>query len=235
MLRFAGMSLEVSASSSAGQPAPLEQIVVAVDLGDERLLRRHRMDLRGRQPEQRGGRRDLAIDLGGNRRRGFQLIPERVDLVQHGEAAGYLCGVVAGEVARPHFEVRLRDAGVRGEDEQDRMRVGEKIERELRLGTNRVQPRRVDDHEPLLQQGVRKLMIACRQHGTSISASPSGAGSLSGSASSWSPSARASTSGTRFICETFDSVSLISAGAARSSGNVTHSSGKSGTPSPSRP
>ena len=140
-----------------GQPALFEQRVVAVDLGDEALLRRDRVDLRRRQAEQRRRRRDLAIDLGGDRRRGLELVPQAVDLVEDHEPPGLLRGVVAGKMAIPHVEVGLRHAGVGGQHEQDGVRVRQEVQRELRLGADRVQSRRVEDDEALLQQRMREV------------------------------------------------------------------------------
>ena len=50
-------------------------------------------------------------------------------------------GIVAGEVLVPDLEVGLGDAGVGGEDEQERVRVGQEVERELGLGADRVEAR----------------------------------------------------------------------------------------------
>ena len=66
-------------------------------------------------------------------------------------------GVVGREVAVPDLEVGLRHAGVGGEDEQHRVRVRQEVERQLRLGADRIEPRRVEDDESLLQQRVREV------------------------------------------------------------------------------
>ena len=71
--------------------------------------------------------------------------------------AGLRRRVVAGEMRVPHVEVGLGDAGVGGQDEQHRVRVREQVERELGLGADRVQARRVEDHQPLLQQRMREI------------------------------------------------------------------------------
>ena len=65
--------------------------------------------------------------------------------------------IVAGEVLVPDLEVGLGHAGVGGEDEQHRVRVGQQVQRELGLGADRVQARRVEDHEALLQQRMREV------------------------------------------------------------------------------
>ena len=65
--------------------------------------------------------------------------------------------VVAGQVLVPHLEVGLGDARVGGQDEEERVRVGQQVERELGLGADRIEPRRVEDHEPLLQQRMREV------------------------------------------------------------------------------
>ena len=73
--------------------------------------------------------------------------------------------VFAGEMLVPHVEVGLGHAGVGGEHEQHRVRVRQQVQRQLGLGADRVQSRRVEDDSPCCSSGCGKLMIACRQHG----------------------------------------------------------------------
>ena len=133
------------------QPASSQQRVVAVHLRHQRLLRRHGEHLRGADTENRCARFDLPVDFRVDLGHRLQIVPEAVDLVENDDAAGLRCGIIAGEVLRPHVEIGLRDAGVGGEDEQHRVRVGQQIERELGLRSDRIQSRRVEDHESLLQ------------------------------------------------------------------------------------
>ena len=93
-----------------------------------------------------------------SRRRVLKLVPQAVDLVQDDQTAFALRGrIVADQVVVPHVDVGLGHAGVGGEDEQHRVRVGQEVERELGLGADRVQARRVEDDEALLQQRVREV------------------------------------------------------------------------------
>ena len=136
------------------QPARLQQGVVGLHLGDEALLRRHREDARRLQIE-RGGRGldlapDLALDLVGR----LQRVPQAVDLVEHGDVVAMTR--VADDVP-PDVEVAARDAGVGREHEQHRVRVRNERQRQLRLRPDRVQARRVEDHEPPLQQRMREV------------------------------------------------------------------------------
>ena len=140
-----------------GQAAPREQRIVAVDLGEQRLLRRNRVDLRAVDAQDARRPVDLARDLGVDRRVGLHAVPEAVDLVQDHEAAGLLRRVGAGEVLGPHLAVGSRHAGIGGQDEQHRVRVGQVRQRELGLGADGVQARRVQDHQALLQQRVREV------------------------------------------------------------------------------
>ncbi len=57
----------------------------------------------------------------------------------------------------PHVDVTFGDAGIGGENEQHRMRVRNQVQRQFRLGANRIQAWRIDDHQPLLQQRMRKI------------------------------------------------------------------------------
>ena len=79
---------------------------------------------------------------------------------------------------------------------------------------------------PCCSSGCGKLITACRQHGMStLPSSPfSSARRMSSSPSPKRPYFRASSTGTRFTCDTRDSASPIFSADARSSWNVTHSS-----------
>ena len=71
--------------------------------------------------------------------------------------------------------VGLRYAGVGGEDEQHRMRVGQQIQRELGLGPDRRSDPGVSRiTRPCCSSGCGKLMTAWRQHGISTAAVAAG-------------------------------------------------------------
>ncbi len=57
----------------------------------------------------------------------------------------------------PDVDIAFGDTGICRQDEQYRMGVGDQVERQLRLGTDRVQTRRIDNHQPLFQQGMREI------------------------------------------------------------------------------
>ena len=159
MSRLAGMSFARQRVLERGQAAPREQRVVAVDLGEQRLLRRHGEDLRRRRCRAaRADAVDLARDLGVDRRRRASARPR-------GRRS---CSGPRG--GRPSARRRRR----RGAGSTPRGRscvtpasaarmnstacaLGSRLQRELRLGADRVQARRVEDHEALLQQRMREV------------------------------------------------------------------------------
>ncbi len=57
----------------------------------------------------------------------------------------------------PDIEIALRDTGIGRQHEQHRMRVRHQRQRQLRLGTDRVQTRRVENDQAVLQQRMRKV------------------------------------------------------------------------------
>jgi hypothetical protein len=139
------------------QAATREQRVVAVDLREQRLLRRHREHLLDRHREHLGARANLALDLGLDLGGRLHVVPQPVDLVEDHEPSRARRLVGAGEVVLPDVEVGLGDAGVRREDEQHRVRGRRQGQGQLGLGADRVEARRVEDHEALLQKRVREV------------------------------------------------------------------------------
>ena len=139
------------------QAALPEERVVAIDLGQQPFLRRHGKDLGGRDVEHRCRRGDLPVDLGIDGRLRLELVPQAVDLVQDHDPSGLLSRAVAGEIALPHVEIGLRHAGVGSEDEHDDLRAGQEAQRELGFRSDGVEPRRVEDHETLLQQRMGEV------------------------------------------------------------------------------
>ena len=57
----------------------------------------------------------------------------------------------ADEMVLPDVDVGARYPGIRGEDKENRMRVGQQVERELGFRADGVQPRRIENDQPLLQ------------------------------------------------------------------------------------
>ena len=117
----------------------------------QRLARRQREHARWLQVQRACRRCLLGIDLGGDFGRSGQRILQGVDLVEHHEA-GHRMGA---EVVAPDLHVRLGDAGVGPQNEHRRVRRGQQPEREFGFGPQGVEPRCVQHHQSLPEQGVR--------------------------------------------------------------------------------
>ena len=139
------------------QPALRQQRIIAVDLREQRFLRRDREHLRGRDAEDLRRALDLTGDLGVDLGGGLELVPEPVDLVQHDQPALAAGRVGSDQVVLPDVDVGAGDPGVRRQDEQDRVRVGQQVQGQFGLGADRVQTGRVEDHKPLLQKRMREI------------------------------------------------------------------------------
>ena len=139
-----------------GQPAGLEQLVVPVDLGQQALLGRDRQHLRRRDTEHVGRIAALGGDLQLNLFGRAELVPHGVDLVEHHQPR---FGRVAQgtEVLAPDGQVRLGHAGVGRQDEHHGMRLGQEAHRQLGLGADRIQAGGIQNHQALLEQGVRHV------------------------------------------------------------------------------
>ncbi len=133
------------------QAAALQRGSIAADPCSQRVARRQRIDARHRQLERLCDLAPLAVQLGGHCDRCGQRVGQDVGLVEHDEAFERVLAQVLG----PDGQVGARHAGVGGEQEDDGMRGRQQPQRELGLGTDGVEPRRIDDHQPALQQGVR--------------------------------------------------------------------------------
>jgi len=135
------------------QVAGLEQFVVAVDLGKQALLGRHRHHLRHVQAQDLGRigtlGRDLQLHLLGR----TQRVPHGVDLVEHDQPGGVPL-TQGGQVLAPDAEIGLGDAGVGGQDEHHGMRLRQQAHREFGLGADGVEPGGVENDQPLLEQRV---------------------------------------------------------------------------------
>jgi hypothetical protein len=128
--------------------------------------------------------------------------------------------IVAGQVLVPDLEIGLGDAGVGGQDEQQRMRIGSRLS-VSQFRADRVQPRCRGSRTPL-QQRVREIddrMAPARDVYAAFVAMLQ-RGQMS---SRFRRRDRicASSTGTRFTCDTREKRSLIFP-RARSSANVTH-------------
>ena len=100
---------------------------------------------------------DLAVDFVLHFVPVAQFVPQAVDLVQHHQAALVRAVLAHADVVVPDVDVGFGHAGVGGEDEQHRVRRGQHVERQFRFGAERIEARRVEDDQPLLQQRVRNI------------------------------------------------------------------------------
>ena len=127
-----------------------------MDLGDQAFLRRDRKHLRGRQCQRSGNTfhltRDLGIDFGLR----FEFVPLAVDLVEHHQARTAV-GITHTDMITPDQDVGLGHAGVGAEHKQHRVRARNQVQCELRLRANRIQAGRIQNHQALRQQRVRKV------------------------------------------------------------------------------
>ena len=151
---LAGTSRSTSASSSCGSRLACSRASSACTLAT-RPFWADTGKTRVRRQVKRGGRGldlapDLALDLVGR----LQRVPQPVDLVEHGDVVAM--SRVADDVP-PDVEVAARDAGVGREHEQHRVRARNERQRQFRLRPDRVQARRVEDHEAPLQQRMREV------------------------------------------------------------------------------
>ena len=228
MSRFAGNELRRTArprapaggfaASSASSPLTFASSAFCADTRKDLRRRDAERAPRRSRPGGRSRRRSAASD--------FELVPQAVDLVQDDDAAPPSARDRRRRDAAPDVEVGLGDAGVGGEDEQDGVRARQQVERELRLGADRVEPGRVEDDEALLQQRMREVddrVAPARDVDAFVAAARQAiAGSESlvraGRAPARARRARASPA-TRAR-----SASLICRRRDRSSGNVAHSS-----------
>ncbi len=135
-----------------GRQAALEQAqALALDARGQRLARRQRVDLLGRQAQRAGGAGALALDLLGDLLPAQQRVGQGVDLVEHRVALHRL----RAEVVAPDRQVRAGDAGVGADDEDQRVRRRQQRERQRRLGADGVEPGGVEHDDAALEQRVR--------------------------------------------------------------------------------
>ena len=137
-----------------GQLTAFEQRLVATDLRHQRLLGRKRQDV-GRIDAQllRGGLADL-LDGVVHECLAGDIVPEHVDLVQHGKQAVLRVFVELADVLLPDLHVASGDASVGRQHEQHRLGVGQHGQGQFRLAAEGIEPGRVDHAQALAQQGV---------------------------------------------------------------------------------
>lgn len=138
------------------QAAGLEQHIVAVDLGNQALLRRHRHHLAERHAQHVRRIAALLVELLLHLRRGVQGIPQRVDLVEH-DQPGLVVLARSAQMLTPDRQVGTRHTRVRAQDEHHRVRLGNQVDRQLGLGTDGIQARRIQNHKALLEQRMRHI------------------------------------------------------------------------------
>ncbi len=135
-----------------GQLAAREQLLVLAHLGDQCLLGRQRQHAGGGDAELLGGavahQADglLHVLLAG------QVVPQHVDLVQHGEQAGLGVVVELADVLLPDRHVAGGNAGVGGQQEDDRLGARQHRQGQLGLAAQRVEAGRIEDAQTLAQQ-----------------------------------------------------------------------------------
>ena len=65
----------------------------------------------------------------------------------------------------PDREVRTRHTGIGTQDKHHRVRLGNEVDRQLRLCTHRVEAGCIQNHQPLLQKRVRNIDDGVAPHG----------------------------------------------------------------------
>ncbi|MNN06663.1 hypothetical protein D3C81_1194630 [compost metagenome] len=139
------------------QPAQLaagKQFVVAANLRQQRLLGRQRQHVGVGQAELAGDRFLHPLDLDLDEIVAGEVVPQHVDLVQHCVQTGLAVIAQAPHVVLPHRHVGGGDAGVGGQQEEDRLGVGQHRQGQFRLAAEGIQAGGVEDAQALAQQGV---------------------------------------------------------------------------------
>ena len=138
------------------QAAGFQQRRVIRHLGHQAFLGRHGNHMRRRQAQNLGRGGALPVNLRFDLLGRAQRVPQRVDLVEHHQP-GVARGVFSDQVFTPDGQIRLGHAGISRQNEHHRMRLRNQADGQLRLGPDGVQPRRVQNHQPLLEQRVRNV------------------------------------------------------------------------------
>ena len=137
------------------QAAGGQQPLVVLQLGHQPLLRRHGEDAAAVKAQPLADQGDLPLHLGVDLGGRLQPVPQPVDLVEHRDVLISGAGV-ANDVA-PHVEVALGQPGVGRQHEQHRVRARHQRQGQFGLGADGVQPRRIEKHQPLPEQRMRKI------------------------------------------------------------------------------
>ena len=132
-----------------------DQFGLVLDAPHQRFLRRERENLAGGQPQHAANGLGLLVDFVIDVGVIAQTVPEAVDFVEDDKLAALgIHHAARAHVVAPDGQIALRHARVGGEDEEHGVRTGQQREGQFRLGTDGVQPRRVQNHQPLREQGV---------------------------------------------------------------------------------
>ena len=153
-----------------GQPAGLQQRLVAGDLGHQALLCRHGQHPLHRQAQHLGRFLALALQLGLHLRRGAEAIPQRIYLVEHHQTRIGQCLLARRRIGRQHMvapdgQVGLGHAGIGRQHEDHGMGLGDEVDGQLGLGTHGIQAGRIQNDQPLLEQGMGHVDQRVAPHG----------------------------------------------------------------------
>ena len=135
------------------QAALLQQGCVTGDLGDQALLGRNRNHPLGRDAQNFRGAALLALDLRLDLPGGTQLVPQGIDLVEHHQAVVVTTGFI-DQMFPPDGQVGLGNAGIGPQDKHHGLGLRNQADGEFGFGTNGIEAGRVQNHQPLLEQGM---------------------------------------------------------------------------------
>jgi len=146
------------------QAAGFKQRGIAGNLGNQAFLSRHCNDVGRLQTQNLGRQEPLPVDLRFNLFCCAEGVPQRVDFVQHHQPR-VACGLFGNQVLAPDCQIRFRHTRVGSQDEYHRMCLRNQADRQFRFGANCIQSGRVQDHQALLEQWVRKVDEGVTPHG----------------------------------------------------------------------
>ena len=136
-----------------GQAAFLQQIVALLQLGLQPFLRRQRQDALGRYFQHLGTELALALQLLLHFFCAVDAVPQRINFVQHHQVR-FALAVAGQQMLLPNGQVRLGHPGIGPQQKHHGMGLGNLIDGQLWLGPDGVQARGVQNHQPLLEQGM---------------------------------------------------------------------------------
>ena len=135
------------------QAAGGQRRVVAGQACCQRPPGRQGKNMPGVNPQRGGGLVALGLHLGGHLGSAEQRVFQRIDLVEHHEARH----AAVAQVVTPHRQVGLGDAGVGRQQKHRGMGRRQQCQGQFGLGTDGVEPGRVEHHQAALQQRVRPV------------------------------------------------------------------------------